>query len=335
MSPKAGSERIEKLLCLLGLGLAIELVLFKFLPDISNGLIEGARSNLTDFPLFERDYIDVGSLSYTRFLGNRILWHVAQLIGHLVHSPDPRLHPLRIAAGVLTPIYAWIGAYPVLRGNREWNWRHFMAVYSVLVVISLYVFYPYDMPALAFISIAMYCLLRERLGLTLLFMLLTGLFRETSFHVVTWVGLWVLLSGSRPARERVGWFCVFALAFILEYKAIRHFYPGPVTGAGHLVFDPREIFLGPGMLSLTAICSLGLEAVIALLCLNRLLRHPSGDWRRRFFLINCCVLPAWWIFYRMMDGNLSEFRLLLPALLPFAYGLSLGCSGSTAARCEQ
>jgi hypothetical protein len=316
------SALVEKLLSLVGLAVAIELVLFKFMPDISTGVIQGNPSNLTDFGLFRRDYLELGTLAYTRFLGNQILWHVAQSISGLVHSPDVRLHPLRIAAGVLTPLYACVGAYPVLRGGFGLNWRYFMAAYAAMVLMSLYVFYPYDMPALALISVALYLLLKGDMGLTLVFMLLTGLFRETSFHVVTWVGLWMIIDRTRPLRERMLWFVAFAAAFVLEYKSLRHFYPGPVTGEGHILIDPRAIFLAPGMLSLTAICSLGLQAVFALVCLNRLWPIRTPDWRRGFFIANCCVLPGWWIFYRMMDGNLAEFRLLLPAVLPCVYGLA-------------
>lgn len=324
------SNLLEKCLVLTGLAFAIELVFFKFMPDISTGTLQGNPSNLTDFALYRRDYMTLGTLSYTRFLGNRIVWHVAQYIGHFIHSQDVRLHPLRIAAGILTPLYAGLGAYPVLRGTLLLNWRYFMAAYSAMVVMSLYLFYPYDMPALALISITMYCLLRERLALTLLFMLLTGLFRETSFHVVTWVGLWMLIDRCHSPRQRVTWFAAFAAAFVLEYEGLRHFFPGPITGGGHILFDPRAIFLGRGMLSLTAICSLGLEAVFALVCLNRL-RSTAPDWRRSFFVANCCVLPAWWIFYRMMDSNMAEFRLLLPAVLPCVYGLAYAARDSVQA----
>lgn len=312
----------EKVLSLIGLALAIELVFFKFLPDIATAVIQGSPSSLTDFSLFRRDYLQVGTLAYTRFLGNQILWEVAQFISLFVHSQDLRLHPLRIAAGVLTPLYACVGAYPVLRAAMGLNWRYFMAAYAAMVLMSLYVFYPYDMPALALISVALYFLLKGNMGPTLLFMLLTGLFRETSFHVVTWVGLWMIIDRTRPARERIVWFAAFAAAFVLEYTLLRHFHPGPVTGGGHILIDPKAIFLAPGMLSLTAICSLGLEAVFAILCLERLWSIRTQDWRRGFFIANCCVLPGWWIFYRMMDGNMAEFRLLLPAVLPCVYGLA-------------
>src|SRR5580658_7170933 len=130
MNRASDSAIVEKLLSLIGLAFAIELVFFKFLPDIATGVIQGNPSDLTDFALFKRDYLQLGTLSYTRFLGNQILWHVAQFIAGFIHSQDVRLHPLRIAAGVLTPLYACVGAYPVLRGSLGLNWRYFMAAYA-------------------------------------------------------------------------------------------------------------------------------------------------------------------------------------------------------------
>ncbi len=326
MSRSGYSERFEKLLSVAALVFAIELVFFKFLPDLSTALIQGYPSNLTDFSVFERDYIVRGSLFSTRFLGNHIFWQVAHFVGRFVHSQDVRLHPLRITAGILTPLYAWAGALPVLRRSSGLNWRFFMAAYAMTVVISLYLFYPYDMPAFAALSVAMYFLQRERLGWALAFMLLTGLIRESAFHVVTWVALWMLCSRSLPLSRRLTWLGVFAVTFVLEYLAVRHFFPGPMTSVGGVVFDPKAIFLGRQMLSLTNTCSVGLELVLAAVCLNRLRNADPADWRYRFFLVNCYVLPAWMVFYVMMHANLAEFRLLLPALLPCIYGLAFATS---------
>jgi hypothetical protein len=320
------SERFEKLLAVVALVFAIELVFFKFLPDLATALIQGLPSDLTDFSLFERDYIMRGSLFSARFLGNHVFWHVARFVGHFVHSHDVRLHPLRITAGILTPLYAWAGAYPALRRSSGLNWRFFLAAYAVTVVISLYVFYPYDMPAFAALSVTLYFLLRERLGWALAFMLLTGLIRESAFHAVTWVALWSLCSRSMPWGRRFSWLCVFAVSFVLEYLAVRHYFPAPLTAAGGVVLDPRAIFLGKQMLSLTNTCVVGMELVLAAVCLNRLRDGDRADWRHPFFVVNCYALPAWMIFYIMMNGNLAEFRLLLPALLPCIYGLAFATS---------
>lgn len=326
MSRRGYSEPFEKLLSVAALAFAIELVFFKFLPDLSTALIQGYPSNLTDFSLFERDYIVRGSLFSTRFLGNHIFWQLAHFVGRFVHSQDVRLHPLRITAGILTPLYAWAGAVPVLRRASGLNWRCFMAAYAATVVISLYLFYPYDMPAFAGLSVAMYFLLRERLGWALAFMLLTGLTRESAFHVVTWVALWMLCSRSLPLGRRLAWVGAFAVTFVLEYLAVRHFFPGPMTSVGGVVLDPTAIFLGKQVLSLTNTCSVGLELVFAAACLNRLRNADRTDWRYRFFVVNCYALPAWMIFYVMMHANLAEVRLLLPALLPCIYGLAFATS---------
>jgi hypothetical protein len=326
MSASGYSERCEKLLCLVALAFAIELVFFKFLPDLATALIQGYPSNLTDFSVFQHDYIQRGSLFSTRVLGNQIFWQVAHFVGRFVHSQDVRLHPLRITAGILTPLYAWAGAYPALRRSAGLNWRYFMAAYAMTVLLSLYLFYPYDMPAFAGLSVTLYFLLRERLRWALAFMLLTGLTRESAFHAVTWVALWMLCSQSLPIGRRFAWVCVFAVSFVLEYLAVRHFFPGPMTSVGGVVLDPAAIFLGRQVLSLTNTCTVGLELVLAALCLNRLRDADPADWRRRFFLVNCYALPGWMIFYVMMHANLAELRLLLPALLPCIYGLAFATS---------
>jgi hypothetical protein len=111
--------------------------------------------------------------------------------------------------------------------------------------------------------------------------------------------------------------------FVAEYVAVRHFFPGPVSSAGGLILDPRRLFLDKGLLSLTTICSVGLAALFPIACLAKL-RATGGanDWRFRFFELNCYVFPGWLVFYRMMNGNLSEFRMLFPALLPCMYGIA-------------
>ena len=50
----------------------------------------------------------------------------------------------------------------------------------------------------------------------------------------------------------------------------------------------------------------------------------ADDWRRPFFRLNCLAFPGWLIFYRMMAGNLSEFRMLFPVLIPCIYGIAMG-----------
>jgi hypothetical protein len=315
----ASAARAEKILAVAALTLAIELVMFKFLPDISTATVQGLRSELTDFEVFRRYYLTPNSVHYARFLGNHILYWLATTLDGVHHSGDMRLHPLRVAAGILTPLYVYLGAHPVLRDSATFSWRYFFAAYSFAVLIGLYVFYPGDLSSLAFLSISLFFLLRERLGLALVFMLITGLFRETSFHVVFFVVMWARFS---PSRGKVTWLGVFVGAFLVEYVLVRHFFPGPVASAGRIILDPRKIFLDRGSLSLTTVCSVGLATLFPIACLLRLRSLARDDWRRRFFAVNCYSFPLWIVFYRMMNGNLSEFRMLLPVLLPYIYGIS-------------
>jgi hypothetical protein len=60
----------------------------------------------------------------------------------------------------------------------------------------------------------------------------------------------------------------------------------------------------------------------------RLGRFTSNDWRWRFFRLNCFAFPMWIVFYRVLGGNISEFRLMWPVILPCIYGIAY--SGSAA-----
>jgi hypothetical protein len=321
-------ESAEKLLGVLGLACAIELVFFKFLPDIGTAVIQSSTSSLTDFAQFEQEYLGAGSVHHARFLGNITLYYLARLLDSLHHSTDIRLHPLRVAAGILTPIYAYLGAHFALRDSANFAWRHFLALYALMVVIGQYVFYPADMPALAFLSLASFCLLRERLATTLVLMLVTGLYRETSFHLVWLVASWALCSRSQAPATRLAWVGAFAAGFVCEYMLVRHFFPGPVSSAGGVLLDPRVLFLDESMLSLTNLCSVGLAALFPVACLLRVRDIPRTDWRRGFFTVNAWVFPGWLLFYRMMNGNLAEFRMLFPVLLPCIYGIAYAAARS-------
>src|SRR6202022_2197391 len=105
------------------------LIFFKFLPDVGTSVVQNDRSILTDFSLFEKYYFTPNSVHYARFLSSRILHSFAVQLAHVYHSNDLRLHPLRIAAALLTAIYALIGASLALQDERRYCWRSFMAYY--------------------------------------------------------------------------------------------------------------------------------------------------------------------------------------------------------------
>jgi hypothetical protein len=318
----SAAEVVDKTIYLVFLTLCIELILFKFLPDISTGVVQNSTSSLADFAVFEQTYLRPGSVHHARFLGNNILYFLAKWIATFVSSNDIRLHPLRIAAGLLTPLYAFIGALPVLAGSALYNWRAFFIPYAIAVMMGLYVFYPGDLPALAFLSVGLFFVLQERLGRALGIMLVVGLFRETSLHLLWFVAAWAMCAPSPSIMRKASWIVAFAAAFAVEYWAVRIYFPGPISSTGGLIYDPRELFLGKGMLSLTTLCSLLLAALFPLLCWAKIRVLPSSSWEIRFFTLNCAIFPLWIVFYRMLSGNISEFRMLLPAILPCIYGIS-------------
>jgi fumarate reductase subunit D len=324
------TEFVDQLLYCAALAISIELVLFKFLPDIATAVMQTDTSSLADFKTFENTYLVPGSVFHPRFLGNYILYSLAKFIAGGFSSPDVRLHPLRIAAGILTPLYACLGAAPVLIRARSYDWRAFLVPYALAVIMGLYVFYPCDIPALACLSAGIFFLLQERLALALLFMLLVGLYRESSFHMVWLVAAWAICARSPNFPRRASWVVIFGAAFLVEYLAIRRYFPGPVAAGGGLIFDPIEIFLGRGMLSLTAICSLSLATLFPLACWAKLRSVPPVDWRTHFFILNCAVFPLWIVFYRILNGNVSEFRIFFPAIIPCIYGIAYAAANSSA-----
>jgi hypothetical protein len=315
-----GSERSDKIFALLLLALAIELVFFKFVPDLGTATLPNqAPSFLTDFGIFENTYNVPGSVMYPRFAGPWILLRVARFIARHLHSSDIRLHPLRVAAAMLTPVYAIVGIAPVLAWTTRYRWRIYVALYCSYCLLSLYVFYPYDMPSIALLSVAAFLILEGRLGAALITMLLIGIFRESALHVVWFACAWALCNREMPALRRAAWAAIYAVAFGLEYVLIRVAYPGH----GAVLLDPHEIFFGRGLWSLTCIVTLAIVAIVPMHYLVTRGVRRSSDWRHNFFLLNCAATPVWIIFYRIMGGNISELRMLIPILLPIFYGIAM------------
>jgi hypothetical protein len=314
------SERSDKTFALLLLAFAMELVFFKFIPDLGTATLPNqGPSILTNFKVFENTFSAPGSVMHPRFAGPWILLTVAKFLAPYLHSSDIRLHPLRVAAAILTPVYAIVGIAPVLVWSTRYRWRIYVVLYCSYCVLSLYVFYPYDMPSIALLSVAAFLMLEGRLGATLITMLLIGIFRESAFHVVWFALAWALCNREVPVLRRAGWAAIYAVAFALEYVLIRVGYPG----RGALLLDPHEIFFGRGLWSLTCIATLAIVAIVPVHYLvTRGLRRGS-DWRHNFFLLNCAATPVWIIFYRIMGGNISELRMLIPVLLPIFYGIAM------------
>ncbi len=108
---------------------------------------------------------------------------------------------------------------------------------------------------------------------------------------------------SQSVGNRVSWVAAFALAFVVEYVAVRHYFPGPVSAAGGVISTPWRCFSAGECCRLRRFARWDWRPCS---------RSPAGmsctstprDWRRSFFLLNCYAFPAWIVFfYRMMSGQ--------------------------------
>jgi hypothetical protein len=175
------------------------------------------------------------------------------------------------------------------------------------------------MASFALLSIAMFLVLEERLGAALIVMLVAGLVRESSLHIVWLVLCWAICRRYVSVSRRSMWVCIFAGAFTVEYLIIRSIFPS----RSQFVLNPYDIFFEKGLWSLTCIVTLAIYFIIPIHYLITRGFRVSEDWRQNLFVLNCAVTPLWIIFYRMMDGNISELRMLIPVLLPIFYGLAM------------
>lgn len=326
----------EIMLAILFCILMIEVVIFKYIPDVGTASYQNSISSLTSFDTYSNVYMAPGSVHHARFLGNLVLWHIADIISGFVHSVDMRLHPLRIAAAILTPFYFVLGVIPALLMRNIFDWKYFIVFYAVMFFGGLYVFYPCDAPALAGVSWAFYFLFQRKYLYVLAALLITGLFRESAFHIVVLAGIFMLTEKPRFQTEAIAWMALLSLAFLLEYIIVRKYYPGPISvNATTNSIDFREMFFGKGLWSLTSSVTLLLLALFpvfywvrkAISKMNMDLgvdSHLKGQppFVRRFFWLNCAAIPLWIVFYRAMGGNMTEFRIFWPVLLPVVYGIA-------------
>ena len=74
-------------------------------------------------------------------------------------------------------------------------------------------------------------------------MLLTGVFRESSLHVVWFAFAWAICKHDVPAPRRLTWASVYFVVFVVEYFTIRMAYPGH----GSITLNPYQILFGRGL----------------------------------------------------------------------------------------
>ena len=320
-----GAGRPAYVLGVLASLIFIVLVFFKFLPDVGTGVVQETPSVLTSWPLYDDYYLKPDSVHHSRFLGNVTLYALAQQISHGVHSTDLRLHPLRISATLLTMLWFLVALAPVHLLGRRIDWQVYLPAFGVMFMAGLYVFYPCDAPSLAWLTLSLVFILREQLPLAFVCMLVTGLFRESAFHLVGLVTFWALTARHQPVGKRLMWVALFAVAFVVEYKLVRVWFPGETRGADYyrmvLLEHPADLLFGGGLWSLTTLMTLPL-ALLYPLAWWVLKRRQTRGWQQRFFLLNCLAFPAWVLFYRVQGGNINEFRIMWPFIVPLVVGLA-------------
>mgnify|MGYP003386775929 CR=1 FL=1 len=305
----------------------IVLIFFKYLPDVGTSVIQSLPSTLMSWDAYTEYYLSEASVHHARFLGNELVHWLARLLPEGPAANDVRLHPLRLSATLFTILWFLVALIPMAMPMRRFDPRIYLAGLSVMVMSGLYVYYPCDAPSLAWLALGTTFLLSERLMLALACLLITGLFRESAFHLVVMTGLWALCARHQTLAKRVAWPLAFGALFAVEYKLIRHWYPGAVKDMGHYAGllsaeGLSDLVLGGGLWSLTTLLTLPL-AVAYPLAWWRFKRHAAQhEWQHRFFLLNCLAFPAWVFFYRTQGGNINEFRIMWPFLLPCLMGLA-------------
>lgn len=303
------------------------LMLFKYVPDLGSSLVESLPSNLASWAAYEEYYFSTHSVHHARFLGNELVYGLARSLPSGLGSSDVRLHPLRVSATIFTLLWFLVSLLPIWIQPHRFDAQRYLLGLTIIVVAGLYVYYPCDAPSLTWLALALACLLSEKLVAALSCMLITGLFRETSFHMVCMVALWATCAQHRSRANRALWLAAFGLCFAVEYKLIRHWYPGDARGADHYAFlvtaeGLKNLFLGGGFWSLTTLSTLPLAALFPV-AWWRFRRHEGRhEWQHKFFLLNCFAFPAWILFYRAQGGNINEFRIMWPFILPCLVGLA-------------
>lgn len=303
----------------------IVLVFFKFLPDIGTAVVQDGASALVSWQVYEHTYFRPNSVHHSRFLGNVSLFALAKQISAFIQSGDIRLHPLRVAATLLTMFWFVVALAPVHMLRAKVDWKVYLATFCAMFMAGLYVFYPCDAPGLAWLTLALVFILREQMTLAFICLLVLGLFRESAFHVVVLVAIWSIVARHNTFGRRAMWAFIFAIAFVVEYKLIRHWFPGESRGLDFyqkmLLGQPGELLLGGGMWSLTTLMTLPLALLypIAWLLLKK---QMAPSWEQNFFLYNCLAFPLWIVFYRVQGGNINEFRIMWPFIMPLVVGLA-------------
>jgi hypothetical protein len=252
-----------------------------------------------------------------RFAGNYAVYYTAKAIESVIGIPgDIRLHPLRLAACIWSTLSIWAAALPVmLDRSGRWNWRVFYAAYLAMACVSFYTYMPYDLPSTAFVVLGLWAVLHRRPAIALIAIVIGSTFRESMLHVVFFAMCALLIPS---LRVHAGWVVAMLVVFFAEWFIIRRYlFPGARNTFVWRIWH----HLG----SLTLWASVGLVmwyTAQSTLSISRRVAGFGWDDVDLFFWLQVLAVVPWLIFYTMNNGNLSEFRMLLPVLVPLVFALA-------------
>jgi hypothetical protein len=303
----------------LALGITPVLVMIFFLKfgaDVSTPVLQ----NLPDQPVmltsYDNYWYHLRDLMRPRFAANWAVYGTAKAIERVIGIPgDIRLHPIRLAAAIWSTLGIWLGVAPVvLDRSGRWNWRTYVAAYLAAACVSLYCYMPYDIPSTAFVVLGLWAILHKRPAWAFAALVIGMTIRESMLHIV-FFALCTLVIPSLNVGVR--WAALMFVTFFVEWFVIRKIFPG-----GKPAFVWR-IWHHLGSLTLWASVGLVLwYAAQATLAISKRVGRLGWDDRDTLLWLQVLAVVPWLVFYTMNNGNLAEFRMLLPILVPLIFALA-------------
>jgi hypothetical protein len=322
-------EKTMRVLAAIFVALVVFYMFFRFSGDLES--LGGKRmSNYAEFRDWTMERHD--SPTVARFAGSYIVYYLAGGIEHIIGVPaDRRAHPLRWSATIVSIAAVWLALAPLLLAKRSsrlarwFRWEIFVAAFTAAAALALQVYETWDLPSLAFLTLYLFAILTDRMAWGLVLLAIGGLFRESMIHGILLV--WTLMAVF-PSRRRALWALVHSAVVVGEYLFIRKVM---FAHMGSMVNQPR--FISDDLFSPALWGNVVMVLVITgfgIVCLARRCRAEGSPRACWFWWLQLAAVPGWFFMYRLAGGNLSEFRMLLPVVLPVLLVLSLRPGALTA-----
>ena len=312
-------DLLLKLIVLAATPLVSLLIFVKYLPDYA--MVTPVPVPLSSYAVYWDHYYGIEPFR-ARFASNYTFYYVAKAIEAVIGIPgDPRIHPLRLSAALITTVCLWLVTLPVLLDRRRnWDWRIFYTGLLIVSFFALYQFNPSDFPSLVCVSMGLVFLLNKQRVLAMAALLVCGLFRESNIHIA-WFAVSMLIIPQ--LNVGIGWAAAYVVAFFAEWWVIRKVVFN--VGGNDVWLVVRINLASPTAWTMVmlALCLAALAyVVVAGRRARARARGDAPDPLDTFFLIQVLWVPVWLLFYLFAGSNWTEFRVQLPTLLPLVYALA-------------